>query len=164
MVVQPVNGVFIMNNGQEGLKSRRKKTIIVSILALILIVTVGIWVISSATKSGKKAATIKADSSKTETKNDETSNVTEVKNEQTPANPSNATSPSEQYVSNNQTQTQTQQAAPATTAPVTTTPVATDANGDIPTTGPSEVIFSALMLGVVATLATLNVQLIKQRQ
>lgn len=147
-----------MNNGQEGFRARRKKTIIVSVLALILIIVVGVWVIASATKSGKRAATVKNETSKTE-KADSAQNAdkkSDNKTETITANPSTATSPSEQYsaVSN--------APAPATAeaAPVVT---AKPADSDIPTTGPSEVVFSALMLGVVAGLATLNLQL-KERK
>ena len=137
-----------MNNSeQEGLKSRRLKTIIVSIIALIVIVFVGIWAISGAISSGKKAAT--------NNKQTETSKTEDKKKEETTtvADPTTATSPSEQYTSTENTQT----------APVATeTAPATSEN--IPTTGPTEVIFSALMLGVVAMLATLNIQLAKQNQ
>ena len=49
-------------------------------------------------------------------------------------------------------------------APVETTPAPVAQNNDIPTTGASDVIFSAIMLGVVASLAVYNIQLVKERQ
>lgn len=130
-------------NGQDGSKARKLKTIIVSIIALIVIIFVGIWAISGAISSGKKAATNKkTETSQTENKKTEESKVSD---------PSTATSPSDQYSS-----------AQTESAPVAENTAA--AANNIPTTGPAEVIFSALMLGVVVTLATLNVQLVKENR
>ena len=131
-------------NGQDGVKSRRVKTIVASIIALVVILFVGIWAITGALNSGKKSTnnTKQTETAKTENKKTETSKVSD---------PNTATSPSGQYTGNTQTET----TPVAETAP---------ASNNIPTTGPAEVVFSALMLGVVAALATLNIQLVKQNR
>ena len=133
-----------MNNGQDGLKSRKLKTIVVSVIALVVILFVGIWAITGALNSGKK----KTDNNKPT----ETAKVEEKKNEETTVVAPTST-PSDQ---------QTTTTENTVTTPVTETAPAVSEN--IPTTGPAEVIFSALMLGVVAMLATLNIQLVKQNQ
>ena len=139
------------NNAQDGIKGRKIKTIVVSVIALIVILFVGIWAISGALNSGKKKTdnTKQTETSKTEEKKTEENQQTNV------ADPTNAASPSDQYSSTEENKTET------TTPTTETTPVA---NENIPTTGPAEVVFSALMLGVVAMLATLNVQLVKKNQ
>lgn len=124
-------------------KGRRLKVIVATIVAAVVILFVGIWAISSALNSGKKnnGETKPAEVAKTSEKNKE-------KTEQTGTKPN---SPSEQYT-------------PTTAQPAETTPAVEPAQSSIPTTGPAEVLFSAVMLGVVATLVTLNVQLVKENQ
>lgn len=132
-------------NGQDPNKGRRLKTIIATVVAAIVIVLVGFWAISSALNSGKKTD----DNSKTT----EVAKTTEKEKEKTESTGTKPTSPSDQYTPTAQTETQVQpQAAPA---PVAENP--------IPTTGPSEIIFSALMVGVVAALAVLNIELVKDQ-
>lgn len=129
-------------NGQDPNKGRRVKIIVATVIAGMLIILVGFWAISSAINSGKKTA-------------DSNSKTTEVakttEKEKTESNGTKPTSPSSQYTSTTQTQT------PAPAPAVTT-------ESPIPTTGPSEVVFSAIMLGIVTSLVVLNVQLAKSRE
>ena len=132
-------------NGQDAGKSRRLKTIIVSIIAAAIIILASFWAISSV--MGNK----KADngSKTTETAKEE------KKNEEGAQVGSDPVSPSQQYNPMPETQQQPVEQNPA--------PVAQNQN-DIPTTGASDVIFSAIMLGVVASLAVYNLQLVKEQQ
>ena len=127
-------------NGQDATKSRKLKTIIVTAVAAVVIILVGFWALTSAINSGKAAKEVKtAEISKTEDK---------TIGEQVGTEP---TSPASQYT-----------AAPETTetAPAqTTTPAA-----NMPTTGPVEVLFSAIALGIVVYLVSLNVTLVKENR
>lgn len=128
-------------NGQDPAKGRKLKTMIATIVAAVVILFVGIWAISAALNSGKK--------SENGAKTTETAKTTEKeKTEQTGSKP---TSPSDQYTPTTQVVETTPAPAPAV------------AENPIPTTGPTEIIFSALMLGVVASLIVLNVQLVQNK-
>ena len=120
------------------------------IVAAILILLIGIWAISSALGSGKKNDNNKpAETAKTEEKNKD-------KEKQTGTSP---VSPADQY--NPSAQAPEVKEQPAETPAPAPAPVV---NNDIPSTGPSEIVFSALMLGVVVYLVTLNIQLVKKEQ
>ena len=127
-------------NGQDMQKGRKLKMIVATIIAAVVILFVGVWAISSAMNSNKKSSsgtnTEVAKTSEKEKTNIPTGNETN--------------SPSEQY---SPTTTETTPAPVVTEAPATT---------NMPTTGPSEVIFSAIMVGVVASLAVWNLQLSKE--
>lgn len=131
-------------NGQDANKSRKLKTIVVSIIAAAIIILASFWAISSV-MGNKKAdnGNKTTETAKEEKKKDE--------DEQIGTDP---VSPSQQYNPVPETQP----------APVETTPAPVAQNNDIPTTGASDVIFSAIMLGVVASLAVYNIQLVKERQ
>lgn len=129
-------------NGQDPAKSRRLKLIIATVIAAIIVVLVGFWALSSALNSGKK-------NSDNESKTTEVAKTTEK--EKTESTGSKPTSPSDQYTPT----TQTVPTPAPTTAPA---PAAV-----VPTTGPSEIIVSAIALGTVTALAVLNVQLIQKR-
>jgi flagellar basal body-associated protein FliL len=129
-------------NGQDAGKSRRLKTIIVSIIAAAIIILASFWAVSSIMGSKK------ADNG---SKTTETSKE-EKKTEDQPVG-SEPVSPSQQY-----------NPVPETQTPAETTPAPVAQNNDIPTTGASDVIFSAIMLGVVASLAVYNIQLVKEQQ
>lgn len=139
-------------NGQDAGKSRKLKTIIVSIIAAAVIILVAFWAISSVMGGAKKV-----DNGK---KTTETSREEKKKEEPVAQTGTDPVSPSQQYNPVPETQTPAAQ-TPATQTPA---PVATTKQNDIPTTGASEVIFSAIMLGVVASLAVLNLQLIKEQR
>ncbi len=134
MVVTAGNGVIFMNtNVQDMAKSRKLRNIIVTAVALIVILFVGIWAISSATKSSSNNDANKAETVKTEEKN------------KTPVGTTPA-SPSQQYtVADNK-------------------PAAATSSEGMPKTGPTEVIFSAIMLGVVVYLIGLNINLVKENR
>ena len=135
-------------NGQDAGKSRRLKTIVVSIIAAAVIIVVAFWAVSSVVKNTKK----------TDSGNKVAEISKEEKNKEKPTQVgTDPVSPSQQYNPVPESQTPPAQ----TPAPA---PVATTNQEDIPSTGPSEVIFSAIMLGVVASLAVLNLQLVKEQR
>ena len=132
-----------MNTSEDASKSRKLKTVIVTVVAAIIILFVGIWAISSALGSGKKSY---GDNKTTEVAK------TEEKKEQTNVPTGNEeNSPSTQY-------------NPQPTETTTTTETAPVVNNNMPSTGPTETIFSALMLGVVAYLVVLNINLVKENR
>lgn len=134
-------------NGQDAGKSRKLKTIIVSIIAAAVIILVAFWAISSVMGGAKKVDN--------GNKTTETSKEEKKKEEPVAQTGTDPVSPSQQYNPVPETQT------PAAQTP---TPAANTNQNDIPTTGASEVIFSAIMLGVVASLAVLNLQLVKEQR
>ena len=136
-------------NGQDLAKSRRLKTIIVSTIALFVIIIVGIWAISSAlgsTKKNEENASVEVAVSNDQAKEEKPES----------ANPTGlgAQSPADQYSATNNTQNQVQ----------TQTPVAAPVQENIPTTGPTEIIFSAIMVGVVVFLLGVNINLVKENR
>ena len=134
-------------NGQDASKSRKLKTIIVSIIAAAVIILAAFWAISSVMGGAKKVDN--------GNKTTETSKEEKKKEEPVAQTGTDPVSPSQQYNPVPETQT------PAAQTPA---PAATTNQNDIPTTGASEVIFSAIMLGVVASLAVLNLQLVKEQR
>ena len=121
-------------NGQDSAKSRKLRNIIVSAVAAVVIVFVGIWAISSAMNSSV-------------TKEPEENNETVATKEEPTQKGTTPASPSAQYTS---TSNNTPAQAPAANA--------------MPKTGPAEVAFGAIMLGVVAYLIALNVSLVKSER
>lgn len=139
-------------NGQDAGKSRKLKTIIVSIIAAAVIILVAFWAISSVMGGARRG--------NNGSKTTETSKEEKTKEEPVAQTGTDPVSPSQQYNPVPETQTPVTQ-TPATQTPA---PTATTKQNDIPTTGASEIIFSAIMLGVVASLAVLNLQLIKEQR
>ena len=131
-----------MNTEVEAGKSRRLKVIIVTIVAAIIILLVGIWAISSALNSSKKEETGDHKPTEVATKTEEKT-TTGVSN------------PADQYTSDSQAQEVQNNTVVPTPAPAVS-------SEDIPTTGPSDILISALGLGVVAYLAVFNLQLVKK--
>ena len=115
--------------------SRKVRNLVILIIAAVLILFVGIWAISSAVKSGNKDTN--TSTAKTET----------AKVEQTNKTDSTITSPANQYNS-----------GAVVTSDSTPTVIAGE---DIPTTGPSSVLLSAIALGGIVYLLGLNVSLKK---
>ncbi len=139
---------------QKALKTRKLKLIIIAVLAAIVIFLVGIWAISIATNAGIGYQPIE---------NPEVANAEDHQNGVEPTSPANSYNPvvvepasTAPTASNAPT---TQAANPAIPSPAHV-PVATN----MPTTGPAEVVFSALMLGVVAYLAALNVKFAREKR
>ena len=119
-------------NGQDSAKSRKLRNIIVTVVAAVVIVFVGIWAISSAMNSSV-------------TKAPEDNNEAVASKEEPTQKGTTPTSPSAQYTSSSNS---------------TSTPAAEA----MPKTGPAEVAFGAIMLGVVAYLVALNVNLVKSER
>lgn len=142
---------------QKALKTRKLKLIIIAVLAAVVIFLVGIWAISIATNAGIGYQPIE---------NPEVANTEDHQNGVEPTSPANSynpvvvePAPNIPTVPNAPTTPTAQAANPAIPSP-THAPVATN----MPTTGPAEVVFSALMLGVVAYLAALNVKFAREKR
>ena len=139
---------------QKALKTRKLKLIIIAVLAAVVIFLVGIWAISIATNAGIGYQPIE---------NPEVANTEDHQNGVEPTSPANSYNPVVVEPAPNAPTTPTtptaQAANPAIPSP-THAPVATN----MPTTGPAEVVFSALMLGVVAYLAALNVKFAREKR
>jgi hypothetical protein len=136
---------------QKALKTRKLKLIIIAVLAAVVIFLVGIWAISIATNAGIGYHPIE---------NPEVANTEGHQNGVEPTSPANSYNPVVVEPAPTAPTTPTAQAAnPAIPSP-THAPVATN----MPTTGPAEVVFSALMLGVVAYLAVLNVKFAREKR
>lgn len=136
---------------QKALKTRKLKLIIIAVLAAVVIFLVGIWAISIATNAGIGYHPIE---------NPEVANTEGHQNGVEPPSPANSYNPVVVEPAPTAPTTPTAQAAnPAIPSPAHA-PVATN----MPTTGPAEVVFSALMLGVVAYLAALNVKFAREKR
>jgi len=151
-----------MNDIKDATKSRRMKIVVFSAIAVMIIFFVGIWAFSTALSGSKK-------NSDKEQKA-ETAQTTENKEGKTEENTlsSNASenSPANQYSATEAANGNTQ-SAENTTAETTATPEQSNlpapiiSDNDIPTTGPTEVLLSAIMVGVVVTLLGYNLELRK---
>ena len=136
---------------QKALKTRKLKLIIIAVLAAVVIFLVGIWAISIATNAGIGYHPIE---------NPEVANTDDHQNGVEPTSPANSYNPVVvEPAPTAPTAPTTQAANPAIPSPAHA-PVATN----MPTTGPAEVVFSALMLGVVAYLAALNVKFAREKR
>ena len=136
---------------QKALKTRKLNLIIIAVLAAVVIFLVGIWAISIATNAGIGYQPIE---------NPEVANTEDHQNGVEPTSPANSYNPVVVEPAPTAPTTPTAQAAnPAIPSPAHA-PVATN----MPTTGPAEVVFSALMLGVVAYLAALNVKFAREKR
>lgn len=136
---------------QKALKTRKLKLIIIAVLAAVVIFLVGIWAISIATNAGIGYHPIE---------NPEVANTEDHQNGVEPTSPANSYNPVVvEPAPTAPTAPTTQAANPAIPSPAHA-PVATN----MPTTGPAEVVFSALMLGVVAYLAALNVKFAREKR
>lgn len=136
---------------QKALKTRKLKLIIIAVLAAVVIFLVGIWAISIATNAGIGYQPIE---------NPEVANTEDHQNGVEPTSPANSYNPVVvEPAPTAPTALTTQATNPAIPSPAHA-PVATN----MPTTGPAEVVFSALMLGVVAYLAALNVEFAREKR
>lgn len=120
-------------------KDHRFKIIVVTTIMAALIISIGVWAITSAVNSTKEknAATNNTETSitktETETKEDSASQTTS----------SNVASPSSEYT---------------VSAPTVTT------SNDLPTSGPTDIIVSTLALGTIVALILVNIDLVQRRQ
>lgn len=121
--------------------TNRKKTIIVATVALVLILIIGIWAITSALSKTKKNDTNKVSDASSTTKVED--------NQAKPATNPADNSPSNQYT-----------VAPTDT---NTTVVVPTTQENMPTTGPESIIISAIALGIIASLSAYNIQLVNKK-
>lgn len=139
---------------QKALKTRKLKLIIIAVLAAVVIFLVGIWAISIATNAGIGYHPIE---------NPEVANTEGHQNGVEPTSPANSYNPVVVEPAPNAPTTPTTPTTQATN-PAIPSPAHAPVATNMPTTGPAEVVFSALMLGVVAYLAALNVKFAREKR
>ena len=140
-------------------RAKRFRIIVFATIIAFIVVIFGAWIITSAIKSAEKsrqqeiAATEESKEEKTNKNETKAENKTEAKSEakssektnnQGQTNKISATSPADQYQNNK------------TTTTSNTTNGATKATSDLPSTGPEDLVFTALLAGVAVYLVCLN--------
>lgn len=140
-------------------RAKRFRIIVFATIIALIVVVFGAWIITSAIKSAEKsrqqeiAATEESKeekANKTETKaENKTEAKTEAKssektNNQGQNNKISTASPADQYQNNK------------TTTTSNTTNGATKAASDLPSTGPEDLVFTAILAGVAVYLVCLN--------
>ena len=140
-------------------RAKRFRIIVFATIIAIIVVVFGAWIITSAIKSAEKsrqqeiAATEESKEEKTNKTETKAENKTEAKSEakssektnnQGQANKISTASPADQYQNNK------------TTTTSNTTSGATKAASDLPSTGPEDLVFTAILAGVAVYLVCLN--------
>lgn len=140
-------------------RAKRFRIIVFATIIAFIVVIFGAWIITSAIKSAEKsrqqeiAATEESKEEKTNKTETKVENKTEAKteakssektNNQGQANKISTTSPADQYQNNKSTTTSN------------TTNGATKATSDLPSTGPEDLVFTAILAGVAVYLVCLN--------
>ena len=139
-------------------RAKRFRIIVFATIIAFIVVIFGAWIITSAIKSAEKSrqqeiATEESKEEKTNKTETKAENKTEAKSEakssektnnQGQTNKISTTSPADQYQNNK------------TTATSNTTNGATKATSDLPSTGPEDLVFTALLAGVAVYLVCLN--------
>ena len=140
-------------------RAKRFRIIVFATIIAFIVVIFGAWIITSAIKSAEKsrqqeiAATEESKDDKTNKTETKAENKTEAKSEAKPSEKTNnqgqtnkisTTSPADQYQNNK------------TTTTSNTTNGATKATSDLPSTGPEDLVFTALLAGVAVYLVCLN--------
>ena len=140
-------------------RAKRFRIIVFATIIAFIVVIFGAWIITSAIKSAEKSRQQKIDTTeeskedkttKTETKaENKTEAKTEAKssektNNQGQTNKISTASPADQYQNNK------------TTTTSNTTNGTTKATSDLPSTGPEDLVFTALLAGVAVYLICLN--------
>ena len=140
-------------------RAKRFRIIVFATIIAFIVVIFGAWIITSAIKSAEKsrqqeiAATEESKDDKTNKTETKAENKTEAKSEakssektnnQGQTNKISATSPADQYQNNK------------TTTTSNTTNGATKATSDLPSTGPEDLVFTAILAGVAVYLVCLN--------
>ena len=140
-------------------RAKRFRIIVFATIIAFIVVIFGAWIITSAIKSAEKsrqqeiAATEESKDDKTNKTETKAENKTEAKSEakssektnnQGRTNKISATSPADQYQNNK------------TTTTSNTANGATKAASDLPSTGPEDLVFTALLAGVAVYLVCLN--------
>ena len=140
-------------------RAKRFRIIVFATIIAFIVVIFGAWIITSAIKSAEKsrqqeiAATEESKDDKTNKTETKAENKTEAKSEakssektnnQGQTNKISTTSPADQYQNNK------------TTTTSNTANGATKAASDLPSTGPEDLVFTALLAGVAVYLVCLN--------
>ena len=140
-------------------RAKRFRIIVFATIIAFIVVIFGAWIITSAIKSAEKsrqqeiAATEESKEEKTNKTETKAENKTEAKteakssektNNQGQNNKISTTSPADQYQNNK------------TTTTSNTTNGATKAASDLPSTGPEDLFFTAILAGVAVYLVCLN--------
>lgn len=140
-------------------RAKRFRIIVFATVIAFIVVIFGAWIITSAIKSAEKsrqqeiAATEESKEEKTNKTETKAENKTESKSEakssektnnQGQANKISTASPADQYQNNK------------TTTTSNTTSGATKAASDLPSTGPEDLVFTAILAGVAVYLVCLN--------
>ena len=139
-------------------RAKRFRIIVFATIIAFIVVIFGAWIITSAIKSAEKsrqqeiAATEESKDDKTNKTETKAENKTEAKSEakssektnnQGQTNKISTTSPADQYQNNKST----------STSNATST---TKAASDLPSTGPEDLVFTAILAGVAVYLVCLN--------
>ena len=140
-------------------RAKRFRIIVFATIIALIVVVFGAWIITSAIKSAEKsrqqeiAATEESKEEKTNKTETKAENKTEAKteakssektNNQGQTNKISTTSPADQYQNNK------------TTTTSNTTNGTTKAASDLPSTGPEDLVFTAILAGVAVYLVCLN--------
>lgn len=140
-------------------RAKRFRIIVFATVIAFIVVIFGAWIITSAIKSAEKsrqqeiAATEESKEEKTNKTETKAENKTEAKteakssektNNQGQNNKISTASPADQYQNNK------------TTTTSNTTNGATKATSDLPSTGPEDLVFTAILAGVAVYLVCLN--------
>ena len=140
-------------------RAKRFRIIVFATIIAFIVVIFGAWIITSAIKSAEKsrqqeiAATEESKEEKTNKTETKVENKTEAKTEakssektgsQGQTNKISTTSPADQYQNNK------------TTTTSNTTNGTTKAASDLPSTGPEDLVFTAILAGVAVYLVCLN--------
>ena len=140
-------------------RAKRFRIIVFATVIAFIVVIFGAWIITSAIKSAEKsrqqeiAAAEESKEEKTNKTETKAENKTESKSEakssektnnQGQTNKISTTSPADQYQNNK------------TTTTSNTTNGATKAASDLPSTGPEDLVFTAILAGVAVYLVCLN--------
>ena len=140
-------------------RAKRFRIIVFATIIALIVVVFGAWIITSAIKSAEKsrqqeiAATEESKEEKTNKTETKAENKTEAKSEaktsektnnQGQTNKISTASPADQYQNNK------------TTTTSNATSGATKAASDLPSTGPEDLVFTAILAGVAVYLVCLN--------
>lgn len=140
-------------------RAKRFRIIVFATIIALIVVVFGAWIITSAIKSAEKsrqqeiAATEESKEEKTNKNETKAENKTEAKteakssektNNQGQTNKISTASPADQYQNNK------------TTTTSNATSGATKAASDLPSTGPEDLVFTAILAGVAVYLVCLN--------
>lgn len=140
-------------------RAKRFRIIVFATIIALIVVVFGAWIITSAIKSAEKSR--QQEITTTEESKEEKTNKTETKAENKTETKTEAKSPEK---TNNQGQNnKISTTSPAdqyqnskTTTTSNTTNGATKAASDLPSTGPEDLVFTAILAGVAVYLVCLN--------